>query len=97
MPYQVFDVVTGDSFRVDIDNSAIRYYSRFFFFPFYFVYISACNLDSMFVCVIAVKVTVSVCEEGVKFNCFRSILNKKEPYIIGTPRLKESEVGAKQL
>ena len=26
------------------------------------------------------KVTVSVCEDGVKLNYFRSILNQKEPY-----------------
>ena len=30
--------------------------------------------------VITVKVTVSVCEDGVKLNYFRSILNQKEPY-----------------
>ena len=31
--------------------------------------------------VIIVKVIVSVCEEGVKLNYFRLILNQKEPYI----------------
>ena len=67
--------------RVDINNSAIRYYSGIFcFFSFYFVYTSACNLVFAFVRVITVKVTVSVCEDGVKLNYFRSILNKKEPY-----------------
>ena len=49
----------------------------FFFFSFYFVYTSACNLVFAFVRVI----TVSVCEDGVKLNYFRSILNQKEPYI----------------
>ena len=34
----------------------------------------------MFVRVIAVKVTMSVCEDGVKLNYFHSILNQKEPY-----------------
>ena len=29
---------------------------------------------------IAVKVTVSVCEDRVKLNYFHSILNQKEPY-----------------
>ena len=76
--YQVFVAVAGEKLRVDIDNSAIRYYSGFFFFSFYFVYTSACNLVFVFVRVIAV--TVSVCEDGVKLNYFRSILNQKEPY-----------------
>ena len=52
----------------------------FFFLSFCFVYTSACNLVSMFVCVITVKVTMSVCKDGVKLNYFRSILNQKEPY-----------------
>ena len=52
----------------------------FFFFSFYFVYTSACNLVFAFVHAIIVKVTVSVCEDRVKFNYFRSILNQKEPY-----------------
>ena len=34
----------------------------------------------MFVRVIAVKITVSVCEDGVKLNYFYSILSQKEPY-----------------
>ena len=33
--YQVFGAVVGESFSVDIDKSAIRYYSRIF--PFYFI------------------------------------------------------------
>ena len=33
----------------------------------------------MFVRVIAVQVTVSVCEDGVKLNYFHLILNRKEP------------------
>ena len=53
---------------------------EFFFFSFYFVYTSSCNLFSVFVRVIAVKVTVSVCEDRVKLNYFRLILNQKEPY-----------------
>ena len=53
----------------------------FFFFSFYFVYTSACNLVFAFVRVITVKVTVSICEDGFKLNYFRSILNQKEPYI----------------
>ena len=30
--YQVFGVVAGEKFRVDISNSAIRYYSRILFY-----------------------------------------------------------------
>ena len=51
-----------------------------FFFSFHFVYISACNLVFAFVRVITVKVIVNVCEDGVKLNYFRLILNQKEPY-----------------
>ena len=47
----------------------------FFFFSFYFVYTSACNLVFAFMRVIAAKVTVSVCEVGVKLNYSRYILN----------------------
>ena len=43
---------------------------EFFFFSFHFVYTSACNLVFAFVRVIAVKVIVSVCEDGVKLNYF---------------------------
>ena len=50
------------------------------FFSFYFVYTSVCNLVFVFVRVIAVKVTMSVCEDGVKLNYFRSILSQREPY-----------------
>ena len=49
------------------------------FFSFYSFYISACNLVSVFVRVIAVKVNVCVCEDGVKVNYFRSILSQREP------------------
>ena len=63
--------------RVDIDNSAIRYYSGTLF---YFVYISSCNLVFAFVHVIIVKVIVIICEDGVKLNYFHLILNQKEPY-----------------
>ena len=52
----------------------------FSFVSFYFVYTSACNLVYVFVRVITVKVTVSVCEDKVKLNYFRLILNQKEPY-----------------
>ena len=38
------------------------------FFSFYSVYTSACNLVSVFVRVIAVKVNVCVCEDSVKLN-----------------------------
>ena len=81
--YQVFALFPGKKFRVDIDNSAIRYYSGIFLFIFiyYFFYISACNLVFAFVHVIIVKVIVSVSEEGVKLNYFCLILNQKEPYI----------------
>ena len=50
-------------------------------FSFYFVYTSACNLVFAFMCVITLKVTMSVCEDGVKLNYLCSILNQKEPYI----------------
>ena len=33
-PYKVFGAVAGEKFRVDIDNSAIRYYSGIFSFHF---------------------------------------------------------------
>ena len=48
-------------------------------FSFYFVYTSACNLVSMFLCVIAIKVDVCVCEDGVKLNYSHSILIQREP------------------
>ena len=50
------------------------------FILFYFGDTSACNLVSVFVLLISVKVTVCVCEDEVKLNYFRSILNQKEPY-----------------
>ena len=49
-------------------------------FLFYFGDTSACNLVSVVVRVIAVKVTLCVCEDGVKLNYFHSILNQNEPY-----------------
>ena len=49
------------------------------FFPFYFSYTSACNLVSMVVHVIIVKVIVCVCEDGVKVNYSCSILSQREP------------------
>ena len=64
---QVFSVVAGEKFRVHIDNSAYRYYFGNIFL-FYFGYTSACNLVSVFMCVIAVKVNVCVCEDGFKLN-----------------------------
>ena len=66
LPYQVFGVVAWEKFCVDIDNSATRYYSGNFFFFSFFYYTSACNLVFVFVRVITVKVSVSVCEDGVK-------------------------------
>ena len=79
---QVFGAIAGEKFHVDIDNSAIRYYSGIllFLFLFYFFYISACNLVFAFMHVITVKVIVNVCEDGVKLNYFHLILNWKEPY-----------------
>ena len=49
------------------------------FFSFYSVYTSACNLVSVFVCVIVVKVTLCVCEDRVKLNYSRSIMSQREP------------------
>ena len=43
---------------------------EFLFFLFLFVYTSACHLVLAFMCVITVKVIVSVCEDGVKLNYF---------------------------
>ena len=51
------------------------------FILFYFGYTSACNLVSVFVHVIAVKVNVCVYEDGVKLNYSRSILSQRELYI----------------
>ena len=48
-------------------------------FSFYYVYKSACNLVSVFFCVITVKVFMCVCEDGVKLNYSRSILSQREP------------------
>ena len=61
----------------------------FFFFSFYSVYTSACNLVFVFVRVIVVKVTVSVCKDEVKLNYFRSILSQKEPYTNYTENKKK--------
>ena len=49
------------------------------FFSFYSIYTSACNLVFVFLCVIAVKVFMCVCEDEVKLNYYRSILSQKEP------------------
>ena len=49
------------------------------FFSFYSVYTSACNLVSVFVRVIVVKVNVCVCEDKAKVNYFHSILSQREP------------------
>ena len=49
------------------------------FLSFYPIYTSVCNLVSVFVCVISVKVTVCVCEDGVKVNYSRLILSQREP------------------
>ena len=49
------------------------------FFSFYYAYTSACNLISVFLCVIAVEVDMCVCEDGVKLNYSRSILSQREP------------------
>ena len=73
-PVKFSTPLSGKSFYVDIDNSTVRYYSGFFF-SFYLVYTSACNLVSMFVCVIVVKVNVCVCEDGVKLKYSHSILS----------------------
>ena len=85
--YQVFGAVVGESFSVDIDKSAIRYYSKIF--PFYFILLIQVLVICFFfffffsvLCVVAVKVTVSVCEAGVKWNYIHLILNRKEPYTI---------------
>ena len=76
--HQVFCAVAEEKFCVDIDNSAVSYY--FGNILFYFGYTSACNLVSVFVRVIAVKVNVCVCKDEVKLNYFHSILNQREPY-----------------
>ena len=49
------------------------------FFSFYSVYTSACNLVSVFVRVIAVKVNACVYEDRVKLNYSRLILSQREP------------------
>ena len=78
----LFGTVVAEKFRVDIDDSTVRYYSGniFFIFKFYFGDTNACNLVSVVVRVIAVKGIVCVCEDGVKLNYFHSIMNQKEPY-----------------
>ena len=52
----------------------------FIYLFIYFGDTSACNLVFVVVLVIAMKVTVCVCEDGIKLNYFHSILNQKEPY-----------------
>ena len=76
-PFKFLALLSGRIFRVDIDNSAVGYYSAIF--SFYFVYTCTCNLVFVFVRVIVVKVNVCVCEDGVKVNYFHSILNQREP------------------
>ena len=76
---QVFGVVAGEKFYVDIDNSAIRYYSgNIYIYIYIYIYIgdtSAYNLVYVLACVIAEKVNVCVCEDGVKLNYSRLILS----------------------
>ena len=50
LPYQVFGTVAGEKFRVDIDNSAIRYYSRIFSFHF-ILFIQVLVIWSLHLCV----------------------------------------------
>ena len=79
-PVKFLASLLGKSFVLILTIVQLDITLEFYFFSFYFVYTSACNLVSVFVCVIAMKVTVSVCEDRVKLNYFRSILNQKEPY-----------------
>ena len=72
----------------------LDFYFSFFFLSFHFVYTSACNSVFTFVHVITVKVIVSVCEDGVKLNYFRLILNRKEPY---TDYLENKEKHIKEI
>ena len=83
-PIKFLAPLSGRSFRVDIDNSAIRYYSGIYLFLFilFFVYISACNMVFVLLRVTTVKVIVSACTNGVKLNYLRLILNQKEPYTV---------------
>ena len=78
--HQVFGIVAGEKFHVDIDNSTIDITLDFFsLFTWLFYYTGACNLVSVFLCVIVVKVIVCVYEDGVKLNYSRSILSQREP------------------
>ena len=45
---------------------------------------------------IAVKVTVSVCEAGVKLNYIRLILNRKEPYTVYAENEEKQDHGKDQ-
>ena len=77
---QVFGAVAREKFCVDIDNSVIDITLDFFsLFTWLFCYTSACNFVSVFLCVIAIKVIVCVCEDRVKLNYSRSILSQREP------------------
>ena len=49
--YQVFSAVAGEKFRVDIDNSAIRYYSGIFIFFYFFLFIQVLVIWSLHLCV----------------------------------------------
>ena len=50
-------------------------------FSFYHIYTSACNLVSVFVRLISVKIIVCVFEDGVKLNYSRLILSQRKPCI----------------
>ena len=50
-PYQVFGIVAGEKFLVDIDNSAIRYYSGFFFSFHFILFIQVLVIWSLCLCV----------------------------------------------
>ena len=50
--YQVFGAIAGEKFCVDIDNSAIRYYSEISYFLFYFIlFIQVLVIWSLCLCV----------------------------------------------
>ena len=48
-------------------------------FFFYSIYTSACSWVFVFLCVIAIKVFVCICEDEVKLNYSRLILSRREP------------------
>ena len=55
---QVFGAVSREEFHVDINNSAIRYYSGFFFFIYLVIRLTQVLVtwSLLFLCVIVVKV-----------------------------------------